>query len=117
MDSTEVVGVQKNLTLEINIEEYNETEVRFRLAEVYGIAADRISLDLSAGSVQLLVTFLPSEAASNSSVADSLPALMQAVEVPLPWRSPLLLPSCKSSPHLDLTQLPHTFTRPSPIPS
>ena len=78
--STEVVAVQKNLTLEMDIDQYDETEVRLRLAEVYGIAADRISLDLSAGSVQLVVTFLPSEATSNSSVADSLTSLIRAVQ-------------------------------------
>ena len=84
--STEVIAVQKNLTLEMDIEQYNETDVRLRLAEVYRISFDRISLDLSAGSVQLVVTFLPSTSsgtngvASNTSAADSVSALMQAVE-------------------------------------
>ena len=58
--STELVAVQKNLTLEMDANQYNETEVRIRLAELYGIAPERISLDMSAGSVQLVVTFLPS---------------------------------------------------------
>ena len=112
MLSTELVAVQKNLTLEMDANQYNETEVRIRLSELYGIAPERISLDMSAGSVQLVVTFLPSAssgtdaAASNSSVADSLPALMSAVEV----RSRLPAP-CRvgfsPAPHSHLSSLSH----------
>jgi len=75
--SAEVSVVRKNLTLEMDLDLYNETEVRYSLAAVYGIAVERISLEVSAGSMQLVATFWP-VAATNSSTAE--PPLMQLVE-------------------------------------
>ena len=52
----EVDAVEQQVTLDISIEEYNETVIRLALAALYGVPIERISLAVAAGSVQLTVT-------------------------------------------------------------
>lgn len=75
---TEVEVVQQQLTLDISINEYNETAVKLELAALYGVPAALIDLAATAGSLQLSVTIrtLPSSSDPGASVpTETTPAL------------------------------------------
>ena len=75
--------VQKEMTLDVSIDDYNETAVRYELAALYGVDVSLITLDATAGSLQITITIAaapsPPGAAASSSAA-SLSALIAAVE-------------------------------------
>ncbi len=48
--------VTHSLTLDVSIDEYNETSVKLELAALYGVPTELIDLATTAGSVQLTIT-------------------------------------------------------------
>lgn len=80
----EVEVVEQEMTLDISIEEYNETAVKLELALLYGVPPEYIELGATPGSLQLKITIKPppasaGESASSISLTDIV-ASMQAVD-------------------------------------
>ena len=81
-----MVDVGAQLTLDHDVESYNETEVRLTLAQLYGVSLDAVTVEVSAGS--LLVQFsltaplqagLPAESSGGLNAS----SLSEALGVPL----------------------------------
>jgi len=53
--------VQREMTLDVALEQFNATAVKEEIAAVHGIPVDRLLLEVVPGSVQVTVTFLPDE--------------------------------------------------------
>ena len=71
---TEKVEVlQKEMTLEVSLEEYNETAMRHELAALYNVPVELITLAVSAGSLQLTLTIATS--ASGASTSNNVPSI------------------------------------------
>lgn len=74
------------MTLDVSIDEYNETAVKIELAALYGVPVELISLDATSGSLQITVTIAttPSGTSGGDSSAAAPPldiaTLLAAVE-------------------------------------
>jgi len=72
--------VQKEMILDMPLEEYDADAIRSRLARVYGLSADMISLEVRAGSLQVIVTFHSSPITdANSSVNHAINGSMPSM--------------------------------------
>lgn len=76
MSTSSTIVVQKPLVLGIPLEEYEDSWLRTKLANIYAIPEESISLDVNAGSLQVLVTFHVNETLSAmmniTSIVDSV---------------------------------------------
>ena len=68
-ESVKKDAVKKELTLEMDASEYDETAVRKELAAAYGVPEELISLSMRAGSLLLTVTFVVAGGSSSNLVA------------------------------------------------
>ena len=81
--TTEVVEyVSRVMTLDMAVDDYNETSFKLELAKLYQVPPELISLDIGAGSLQITMTIVasPTSTSSNDAVPLTQSALIQKIE-------------------------------------
>ena len=83
-ERVEVSSVQKQMTLDLSIDEYDETAVKWELSRLYNVPVELISLEAAAGSLQITMTIFtkpnPSSTVNGTSQELDFDALVTAVE-------------------------------------